>query len=234
MSHMIDSACTLHPMKNPRMLSSIPQGGDLRDALEADTDGALQWQRGGKRIALDVARGLTALHAVRVIHRDLKSKNVLLTGVSPISAKIADVGIAAIHTHGSLSATGDANVGTLDWSAPELLMGQRCAAQLPLVVDKNAACFPASPMFAGCMHMPSGVCARGNRGRAAQRWYAPPQVHGESGYLQPGRHTLGAGKWGGATPRVFRRPSAQRTVPSGGWRCMWRSLATPAFAHTRC
>ena len=43
---------------------------------------------------MDIARGLTALHAVNVVHRDLKSKNVLLT--SELDAKIGDVGIAAV------------------------------------------------------------------------------------------------------------------------------------------
>ena len=104
------------------------QGGDLREALSRDAAGELQWQRGGKGIALDIARGLICLHANNVIHRDIKSNNVLLSG-SRVTAKLGDVGLAAIHTHGYLSPNVASPVGgTLAWSAPELLMGRRCAA----------------------------------------------------------------------------------------------------------
>ena len=41
----------------------------------------VSWWNGGKPIAMDVARGLAFLHANKVIHRDLKSKNILLTAV---------------------------------------------------------------------------------------------------------------------------------------------------------
>ena len=60
-----------------------PQGGDLRNALNADALRKLGWYGRGKSICVDMARGLAFLHANRVIHRDLKSKNVLLTRVPP-------------------------------------------------------------------------------------------------------------------------------------------------------
>lgn len=44
----------------------------------------------GADIALDVARGLYALHSQRIVHMDIKSPNVLLT--REYLAKIADVG----------------------------------------------------------------------------------------------------------------------------------------------
>ncbi len=100
------------------------EGGDLRAALAAHwASGELQWRGRGKAVALDVARGLTSLHAARVVHRDLKSKNVLLTA-GAAAAKVADVGVASMHVDGYLSA-GDM-VGTLAYAAPELLMGARC------------------------------------------------------------------------------------------------------------
>ncbi|KAG7670476.1 hypothetical protein KSW81_003039 [Nannochloris sp. 'desiccata'] len=109
----------------------LMEGGDLRNALDNDKDGVLQWQRVGKGIALDLARGLTALHSCKVIHRDLKSKNVLLSSFSSgnnsnnITAKLGDVGVAANLTHSYLS-NSNKIVGTLAWSAPELLLGRRC------------------------------------------------------------------------------------------------------------
>lgn len=60
----------------------LHQGGDLRQALSADNDSQLNWWNGGKQIALDIVKGLACLHSRDVIHRDIKSQNILLTWVS--------------------------------------------------------------------------------------------------------------------------------------------------------
>ena len=69
------------------------EGGDLRAALTRDEDGALAWNKRGRQIALDIARGLHFLHSHDVMHSDLKTKNILLTR-DQATAKIADVGLA--------------------------------------------------------------------------------------------------------------------------------------------
>ena len=111
------------------LVTELMEGGDLRRALNnPEVAERLAWHRRGKAVALDIARGLTALHAVNVVHRDLKSKNVLLT--KSLTAKIADVGIAAIHSQGYLTASAGQVIGTLAWSAPELLLGERCTEKV--------------------------------------------------------------------------------------------------------
>ena len=46
------------------------------------------WYGQGKSIALDVLRGLAFLHSNQVTHRDIKSKNILLTRVSALAGFI--------------------------------------------------------------------------------------------------------------------------------------------------
>ena len=70
----------------------------------------------GRRIALDVARGLHFLHSRKIVHFDLKSANILLARDN--TAKIADVGLAKIMHRQFLSSL--YNVGTFAWSAPEV------------------------------------------------------------------------------------------------------------------
>ena len=72
-------------------------GGSLCDALHRSNDTSwLDWDKAGKRVLEHVARGLNYLHtrSPPLIHRDLKSPNVLLshTGERNVSAKVADVG----------------------------------------------------------------------------------------------------------------------------------------------
>jgi len=113
------------------LVTELMEQGDLRDALtNKKTAENLVWSRKGKSVAIDISRGITALHAVNVIHRDLKSKNVLLT--DNFTAKVADVGIAGVHSQGYLTAGAGQVLGTLAWSAPELLLGGRCSEKVDI------------------------------------------------------------------------------------------------------
>lgn len=108
----------------PMLVLEFMEGGDLRDALSHDTANELGWYNKGHLIALDIVRGLVFLHSNKVVHADLKAKNVLLTQNAG-TAKIADVGLARIMQHTlSNTATGDP-AGTFAYAAPEMLMGEK-------------------------------------------------------------------------------------------------------------
>ncbi|KAF0684727.1 Aste57867_23313 [Aphanomyces stellatus] len=67
--------------------------------------------------ALSVAKALVYLKERQVIHRDLKSRNVLLD--SDKGTKLADFGISRRHDEDEQSMT--MGVGTYRWMAPEVL-----------------------------------------------------------------------------------------------------------------
>ena len=75
------------------LVSEFMSGGDLRTLLDHwNTD--LPWAR-RLQIAKDIAEGMTFLHTRGMIHRDLKSLNILLDGITG-RAKIADFGLSKV------------------------------------------------------------------------------------------------------------------------------------------
>lgn len=76
-----------------------------------------------QQISLDVACGLQYLHGINILHRDLKSKNVLLTNSQfPCQAKLCDFGLARMRQE---TATMTGNIGTVHWTAPEIMNNKR-------------------------------------------------------------------------------------------------------------
>ncbi|KAL4146968.1 hypothetical protein PRNP1_010724 [Phytophthora ramorum] len=95
--------------------------GDLYGYLER-RKGKLNWRDHKMWLAEDIAEALGYLHSLspKVIHRDLKSKNILLD--SKYRAKLSDFGISRKR---SVEETMTAGVGTIYWTAPEVLMGKK-------------------------------------------------------------------------------------------------------------
>ncbi|KAL0371280.1 UNVERIFIED_CONTAM: Serine/threonine-protein kinase STY13 [Sesamum angustifolium] len=72
------------------------------------------------QLAVDLARGLSYLHSKKIVHRDVKTENMLLD--SNRTLKIADFGVARIEAQNPRDMTG--NTGTLGYMAPEVLDGK--------------------------------------------------------------------------------------------------------------
>ncbi len=76
----------------------------------------------GLQIIFQICDGLEAAHANGIIHRDLKSQNVIINGSGQV--KIIDLGLArASHMEG-MTATG-LILGTPEYMSPEQVMGKR-------------------------------------------------------------------------------------------------------------
>ncbi|KAL6848886.1 hypothetical protein ACP4OV_021469 [Aristida adscensionis] len=71
------------------------------------------------QIALDLARGLSYLHSKKIVHRDVKTENMLLDKTRTV--KIADFGVARLEASNPSDMTGE--TGTLGYMAPEVLNG---------------------------------------------------------------------------------------------------------------
>jgi Ran GTPase-activating protein (RanGAP) involved in mRNA processing and transport/predicted Ser/Thr protein kinase len=74
-----------------------------------------------EQIAIDIACGLAYLHDKDILHRDLKSLNVLLD--DRLHAKLADFGLAKVKLEASTTSSHRA-VGTTRWMAPEIMEEQ--------------------------------------------------------------------------------------------------------------
>ncbi|MBA0686213.1 hypothetical protein Goari_013827 [Gossypium aridum] len=72
------------------------------------------------QIALDLSRGLSYLHSKKIVHRDVKTENMLLDARRIL--KIADFGVARVEAQNPQDMTGE--TGTLGYMAPEVLDGK--------------------------------------------------------------------------------------------------------------
>ncbi len=93
-------------------------GGTLKDRVEAD--GPLD-PGAAAELGHQVAEALGIAHERGVIHRDVKSQNILLTASG--DAKVADFGIARAAAAGTISQTG-CILGTAKYMSPEQAMGK--------------------------------------------------------------------------------------------------------------
>ncbi|ETN21579.1 TKL protein kinase [Phytophthora nicotianae P10297] len=96
--------------------------GDLRTFLEKTKAGPKIWNAEKLQLAADVTEALVYVHsfAPPIVHRDLKSRNVLLS--EDTRGHLSDFGVARVRSANNTMTSG---VGTGRWLAPEVIAGNR-------------------------------------------------------------------------------------------------------------
>lgn len=103
------------------IVMELCERGALRECLHTD----LPWNLRA-RIALDISMGISFLHDQQIIHRDIKSTNVLID--SEWRAKLCDFSFAC---HNESSSKKDITYGTDEFMAPEVA----CALDFDVSAD---------------------------------------------------------------------------------------------------
>ncbi|KAF0701041.1 Aste57867_8487 [Aphanomyces stellatus] len=98
-------------------IMELMDGGDLKDLLDTTTASTYLWTTKYMDI-YSILQGLSYLHALNIIHRDVKSRNILLD--SSKDAKLTDFGISKE----DIQVTMTMGVGTFRWMAPEVIQDQ--------------------------------------------------------------------------------------------------------------
>ncbi len=90
--------------------------GSLRSVLQDDSL-LLTWEDPKTKFAADIARGMSYLHEKKIVHRDLKTDNILCT--SAFTCKVSDFGTSKVVRQQLRT-----QVGTPFWRAPEILRAE--------------------------------------------------------------------------------------------------------------
>lgn len=209
-------------------------GVDLASAIALE--GALPW-RVAATIALEMARGLEAVHARGTLHRDLKPANLLLGRRGEV--KITDFGLALDAEASPLTRPGVA-LGTPSYMAPEQLRCERADARS----DVFAFGCVLYEMLTGAPAFPPAACDGASGGGArgtddgAGVGAARPASDSAALRIQRGRYVPVRRAARGVPRRLARlvarclRPSPKRRVASARElrRALEQLLASPASA----
>ncbi len=109
------------------MIMPYKKHGSLYSMLQKNEN--LTWSS-RKQLAIDIISALHYLHKKNILHRDLKSLNVLVSKEdNKFRAQLTDFGLSVVkqETTSSSKANNQHAAGTLLWMAPELLQGKSCS-----------------------------------------------------------------------------------------------------------
>ena len=117
------NVCAIHDYGEDQGLLYISmeyiEGVDLKQVLKQS--GALPPDR-GYEVAIQVAEGLQAVHDAGIVHRDLKTPNIMSDGAGV--ARLMDFGVAKRVGEGAATVTGQI-VGTPEYMSPEQAQGHK-------------------------------------------------------------------------------------------------------------
>ncbi len=119
--------CVPRKMVHPYcMVMALKAKGSLYQYLHSKNP--INWDQ-RKQLALDIISAIKHLHTKDILHRDLKSLNVLVdTQSSKLHAYLTDFGLSVVKNQTVTQSNDSFNqsAGTLLWMAPELLRGKKC------------------------------------------------------------------------------------------------------------
>lgn len=99
------------------MITEFMEKGSLSNLLHpASGQCTLSWDQ-KKKMAVDMVKGMSYLHNIGIIHRDIKSSNMLVS--NDFTVKIADFGYSRMKADNQTMT----QVGTVSYSAPEVFEG---------------------------------------------------------------------------------------------------------------
>jgi serine/threonine protein kinase len=155
----------------PYTVAQLIDGGSLQDKLKLEGRLDLPTSLG---IAADVARGLEALWAAGMVHRDVKPANILLDRAGV--AYVTDFGLA--RTHDSVLTQPGQTMGSLAYMAPEQILCER--------VTGAADIYSLGSVVFECLHgRPPFGDREGTRLLWAHLQAEPPDPDNRRGDLSP-------------------------------------------------
>ncbi|ODM97005.1 putative serine/threonine-protein kinase/receptor [Orchesella cincta] len=136
-------ACLETP--NIAIVMEFMAGGSLYDVLHIECRNLSITQK--LLMGEDILSALAYLHELKVVHRDIKSMNVLVCeGLN--HCKLGDFGLALKEENQSSSSMADFSVvGTLRYSSPEMLRGERLTVTQLMAADVYAAALTINELF---------------------------------------------------------------------------------------